>query len=104
MPLNRDIWSELAKGGNVSATRRELQREHINRIAGTLLRPSPQTRADARSLLRMQAHQLQAQLDKALQHQNTMDAATRAHCRTAPRRWRRRCRRRSCARRGLKRV
>ena len=77
--LNRDIWSELAKGGNVSATRRELQREHINRIAGTLLRPSPQTRADARSLLRMQAHQLQAQLDKALQHQNTMDAATRAH-------------------------
>ena len=77
--LNRDIWTELGKGGNVSATRRELQREYINRVAGTLLRPGPQTRADARSLLRMQALMLQAQLDKALKRQSGMDAATRAH-------------------------
>ena len=76
--LDRAIWSELAKGGNISATRRELQREHINRVASTLLRPSPQARADQRSLLRVQALQLQAQLDKALKRQG-MDAATRAH-------------------------
>jgi len=77
--LNRDIWTELAKGGNISATRRELQREHINRVAGTLVRPGPQTRADARSLLRVQALELQAQLDKALKRQNATDAVTRAH-------------------------
>ena len=77
--LNRDIWSELAKGGNISATRRELQREHVNRVANTLLRPNPQARADARSLLRVQALRLQAQLGKALKRQATMDAATRAH-------------------------
>jgi len=77
--LDRAIWSELARGGNIGAARRELQREHLNRVAGTLLRPSPQARADARSLLRVQALQLQAQLHKALQHQALMDAATRAH-------------------------
>jgi Met-zincin/Domain of unknown function (DUF5117) len=77
--LNRDIWTELGKGGNISGTRRELQREHVNRVAGTLVRPGPQTRADARSLLRVQAVELQAQLDKALMRQNGMDAATRAH-------------------------
>ena len=77
--LNRAIWGELARGGNISATRRELQREHVNRVANSLLRPGPQARADARSLLRVQALQLQVQLDKALQRQAAMDAATRAH-------------------------
>ena len=56
-----------------------MQREHVNRVANTLLRPNPQARADARSLLRVQALRLQAQLGKALKRQATMDAATRAH-------------------------
>ena len=77
--LNRDIWSELAKGGNISATRRELQRDHLNRVANNLFRPNPAARADARSLLRLQAQQLQVQLDKALKRDGPMDAATRAH-------------------------
>ena len=77
--LNRDIWSELARGGNISATRRELQRDHVNRVANSLIRPSPQARADARSLLRVQALQLQGQLDKALKRRTPMDAETRAH-------------------------
>ena len=77
--LNRDVWAELGKGGSISTTRRELQREYLNRMAGTLLRPSPQTRADARSLLRAQALQLQSQLDKVLKHPARMDAETRAH-------------------------
>ena len=46
--LNRDVWSELAKGGEISATRRELQRDHVNRVAnaccGPARRPAP-TRA-----------------------------------------------------------
>jgi hypothetical protein len=77
--LNRDVWSELAKGGNITSTRRELQREHVNRLASALLRPSPQARADARSLIRVQALLLQAQLDKTLKRREPMDAETRAH-------------------------
>jgi hypothetical protein len=77
--LTRDIWSELPKGGDISASRRELQREHVNRISNTLVRPNPTTRADARSLLRVQALQLQAQLEKALKRRGTMGAETRAH-------------------------
>jgi hypothetical protein len=77
--LNRDIWSELARGGTISAPRRELQRDHVNRIANALLRPNPQARADARSLLRVQALQLQGQLDKSLKRGAGFDAATRAH-------------------------
>ena len=77
--LNRDIWSELAQAGDISAARRELQREHLNRVSAVLLRTSPQTRADARSLMRAQALQLQAQLDKALKRKGAMNAETRAH-------------------------
>jgi hypothetical protein len=77
--LHRDIWSELAKGGNISATRRELQRDHVNRVASGLIRPSPTARADARSLLRVQAMQLHGQLDKALKRGKPLDAETRAH-------------------------
>ncbi|HMO45656.1 MAG TPA: zinc-dependent metalloprotease [Rubrivivax sp.] len=77
--LSRDVWSELHSGGNISATRRELQRDHVNRVATALLRPSPQARADARSLLRQQALWLQAQLDKSLKRPQPLDAATRAH-------------------------
>jgi Met-zincin/Domain of unknown function (DUF5117) len=77
--LTRDIWSELATGANISASRRDLQREHVNRLANAMLRPSPQARADARSLMRVQALQLQKQLDKSLKRSATMDAATRAH-------------------------
>ena len=77
--LTRDVWRELVTGGNISATRRELQRDHVNRLATALLRPSPQARADARSLLRQQALLLQGQLHKALQREPKLDAATRAH-------------------------
>jgi len=77
--LNRDVWSELAKGGNISATRRELQRDHVNRVASSLLRTNPQARADARSLIRVQALQLQVQLDKSLKRREPMNAETRAH-------------------------
>ena len=76
--LGREVWSELLIGGSIGASRRELQREHVNRIAAALLRPSPTSRADARALLRQQALQLQAQLDKAVKR-NGQDAQTRAH-------------------------
>jgi hypothetical protein len=77
--LNREVWSELVAGGQISATRRELQREYVNRVAAAMVRPSPQARADARSLMRVQALQLQKQLQRSLKRGDALDTATRAH-------------------------
>lgn len=76
--LAREVWSELDAGpGVIPPARRELQREHLNRLAGTLLRPP--ARADARALLREQARTLLARLDRTLAGGRVRDAATRAH-------------------------
>jgi Met-zincin len=75
--VGREVWSELDRGGNIAAERRELQREHLNRLAATLLRP--QSRADARSLLREQGRALLARLERANTTGTNRDAATRAH-------------------------
>ena len=40
-PPEPDVWSELAEAGDIAPPRRELQREHVNRVAGLLLRPQP---------------------------------------------------------------
>ncbi|MFO1337909.1 MAG: zinc-dependent metalloprotease [Burkholderiaceae bacterium] len=56
--LTRDVWSELGRPGDIPAARRDLQREHLGRLAGLLLRPSPGSRADARGLLRAEARGL----------------------------------------------
>ncbi len=79
--LNQDVWSELSAAGNghIVAARRELQREHVNRLAAALLRPNPQARADARALLRVQAQALALQLNKSAKRTPPPDAATRAH-------------------------
>ena len=77
--LSHDVWSELASGGNIAAARRELQREHVNRLANALLRPNPQARADARGLLRLEAQALSAQLSKAAKRTQKLDTQTRAH-------------------------
>ncbi len=64
--LDQAVWSELgAGGGDIPAARRELQREHVNRIASVLLRPGSLSRADARSLLRAQAQALLAKIQAA---------------------------------------
>jgi hypothetical protein len=77
--LGRDLWSELeAKGGDIAAPRRELQREHASRLAAVLLRPSGQGRADMRSLLRQQAQSLVARIDAA-QRRPGLSPEARAH-------------------------
>ncbi len=81
--LGRDIWSEIAlvSGGravDIPAPRRALQREHLNRMAAMLLRPGSVGRADARSLVRVQAQALLARLNAASQRGN-LAADTRAH-------------------------
>ncbi|MCX7220202.1 MAG: zinc-dependent metalloprotease [Burkholderiales bacterium] len=75
--LQTAIWSELASASEISAARRNLQREHLKRIANTLIRPAASTPADARSLQREQASQLLTALRKAMLKAHTPE--TRAH-------------------------
>ena len=63
--LDGAVWSELTGKGDISAARRELQRDHLNRLTALLLRPSSSSRADARSLLRAQAVALLARINVA---------------------------------------
>jgi len=64
--LQNAIWSELGTGADISSLRRNLQREHIKRVSGALLRPSGNSPADARSLQRENATQLQNKMRSAL--------------------------------------
>ncbi len=80
--LTRDIWSEIetsaSRSADIPATRRALQREHINRLAGLLLRPGGTGRSDARSLTRSQAQSLLVRINAASQRSG-LAGDTRAH-------------------------
>ena len=64
--LQNAIWKELGTGGDISSLRRNLQREHAKRISTALLRPSGNSPADARSLQRDNAVQLQNKIRSAM--------------------------------------
>jgi hypothetical protein len=72
--LQSAIWSELRAGGDISTMRRNLQREHIRRIANALTKPNATTPADARSLMRRDAVQLQGQIRGAMGKMNSVEA------------------------------
>jgi hypothetical protein len=76
--LDNAVWSELKQGGDIAAVRRELQKEHIQRVANLLLQPNALSRADARSLLRMNAQALLQKL-KAAGRNELLSAETQAH-------------------------
>ncbi len=78
--LDRAVWSELDSGADISAPRRELQRDHVNRVASLLLRPGALSRSDARSLLRAQAQGLLARIETAAKGRR-LSADARAHLR-----------------------
>jgi hypothetical protein len=77
--LDRSVWSELgAKGGDIPAPRRELQREHVNRVAALLLRPGALSRVDARGLMRAEAQALAGRVNAALRR-GGLSTEARAH-------------------------
>jgi Met-zincin/Domain of unknown function (DUF5117) len=76
--LDSAVWSELKQGGDIAAVRRELQKEHIQRVANLLLQPNALSRADARSLLRMNAQSLLQKL-KAASRNDLLSPETQAH-------------------------
>lgn len=75
--LQAAVWSELRTGGDIVSLRRNLQREHLRRVANALVRPANTTPADARSLQRENALQLQAQIRAAMG--KPMSKEARAH-------------------------
>jgi hypothetical protein len=78
--LDREVWSELASGADIPSPRRELQREHLNRLALLLLRPSVLGRADTRGLARGEAVDLLARIRRA-ERRSGLSADAMAHLR-----------------------
>jgi Met-zincin/Domain of unknown function (DUF5117) len=90
--LADEVWAELgsATAGptaslanspatTLSASRRDLQRDHVNRLAAALVVPNS-GRADPRGLLRVQARSLLTKLETAQRNLRPgTDATTRAH-------------------------
>ncbi len=76
--LDKEIWSELGARGDIPVLRRELQRDHVNRLASLLLHPSSMSRSDARSLLRVEAKDLLARINAAAKRRD-FSAETKAH-------------------------
>ena len=76
--LQAAVWSELKQGKDVDGLRRSLQREHLKRLQGLLTRPSPALPADAVSLLRLHAVELQGQLRTAAARRG-QSVESRAH-------------------------
>ncbi|MFM2068625.1 MAG: hypothetical protein RLZZ584_3534 [Pseudomonadota bacterium] len=80
--IQRELWSELGGSarGDIGVLRRELQRDHVGRLAAVLLNPSRLSRSDARSLVRAQATELQQRLAQALKRPELSEDA-RGHLR-----------------------
>jgi hypothetical protein len=74
------IWGELNGATHVDSLRRDLQREHMRRVVGTLVRPPPRVAADLRAVLRQVAERLSDQLRRSLANPR-LDDITRAHFR-----------------------
>ena len=68
--LSKAVWSELTAGakdhGDIDSLRRNLQREHVRRLATGLVRASTTTAADVRAVHRQVAMKLQSQLKAAV--------------------------------------
>ncbi|MDX2220824.1 MAG: zinc-dependent metalloprotease [Burkholderiales bacterium] len=63
--LQGAIWGELATGADIPSSRRNLQREHLRRVANDLLRSTPNQTADTRAAKREAAVNLEANIRKA---------------------------------------
>jgi hypothetical protein len=72
------VWSELKSGSDVESLRRNLQREHVRRVAAGLVRPSSAVAADVRAVNRQVALKLQAELQRTLAN-GQLSPTTRAH-------------------------
>ncbi|MEG2155323.1 MAG: zinc-dependent metalloprotease [Burkholderiaceae bacterium] len=78
--LAASIWSELASGQDIDSLRRNLQREHLKRVTGTLLRAASGAAADVRAIARETAISLEARLAAAAARKSSaLSRTARAH-------------------------
>jgi hypothetical protein len=77
--LQASIWSELKLGQEVTAQRRNLQRDHLRRLSGLLLRSNVGLPLDSRALGRYFGMQLESQLRLAITRENKVSLETKAH-------------------------
>ena len=83
--VTSEVWSELAQNANANSStsinppRRDLQRDHVNRLALAVVRPTGSGRADVRGHMREQTRALLLKLDSALRKSTAFDVETRAH-------------------------
>ena len=77
MGLRKSIWSELEKNANINSLRRAIQREHLGKLMGMVLRPGG-TPQDASSLARMDLIAIKRGIEKAISA-DELDAYSRAH-------------------------
>jgi hypothetical protein len=79
--LTSEVWSELGSHEPITQSRRELQRDHVNRLSLAILAPTGSARVDARGQMRVQALALMARLDAAQKRRGgaSTDADTAAH-------------------------
>ena len=79
--LSDEVWAELGSKQPIIQARRELQRDHINRLSTAVLRPAGAARVDARGQMRVQALGLLARLDAAIKRRGGTagDADSTAH-------------------------
>lgn len=76
--LTSSIWSELNTKKDINSMRRNLQREYLARLAGTLIKPVQGMPADARALQRVYAKDLLVKL-KVASKQNGLSKESKAH-------------------------
>jgi len=79
--LTNEIWAELGGKQSITQARRELQRDHVNRLSQAILRPAGAARVDARGQNRVQALGLLARLDGSIKRRggSAADPDTTAH-------------------------
>ncbi len=77
--LTDAVWKELATGEDIGGLRRNLQREHLKRLAAAVVRPIPTVAADVRSVQRQQAEKLAARIARALAVRGKRGAVAQAH-------------------------
>ena len=76
--LQDAIWSEAKTGQETNLIRRNLQREQLRRMTDVLVKPAGPWPADARSIMRENARQLVALLEKAIAKPG-LSKTTKAH-------------------------
>lgn len=72
------VWGELKGSLAIDSLRRNLQREHLKRLASTLVRPASSAAADVRAVHRLVAERLLVDLKRSLAAKGWPDIA-RAH-------------------------